>query len=138
MVDVTITATAVVAAANAPRTKGNAGETIGAGQMVYRAAATNKWMLGDANGSAEAKAMAGGGMALNGAADGQPLEIALPGADITMNAGLTAGTTYYLSSTPGGVCPVADVGSGEDFVVVGIARSTTVLRLGILASGVSA
>ena len=63
---------------------------------------------------------------------GQPMLV-----DITLGEVLTAGVAYYLSDTAGGICPVADLGAGEYPCLIGIANSTTVLRLGFNYSGVS-
>jgi hypothetical protein len=49
---------------------------------------------------------------------------------------MTAGVAYYLSDTPGGICPVADLGTGEYPSIVGIATSTTVLNVNFQSSGV--
>ena len=135
MADLTITAASVLAGANAVRDSGNAGEAITAGQAVYRSSTTNKWMLADSD-SATAEAKKPTGIALNGAALNQPLAV-LKSGDITIGATLTAGTAYYLSATPGGICPVADVGAGEDVCLLGLAKSTTVLAVAIQAPGVS-
>lgn len=135
MTDLTITAANVVAGANAVRDSGNAGEAITAGQAVYRSATTNKWMLADSD-SATAAAKKANGIALNGAALNQPISV-LKSGDITIGATLTAGTAYYLSNTPGGICPVADVGAGEDVCLLGLAKSTTVLAVAIQAPGVT-
>ena len=54
-----------------------------------------------------------------------------------LGATLTAGVAFYLSDTPGGICPVADVGTGEYATVLGFATSTTVLNLKIQESGVA-
>ena len=74
--------------------------------------------------------------ALNGAAVGQPLKVLRSG-DITVGAVLTAGVAYYQSDTPGGICPVADVGSGEYATIIGMAKTTSVLAVQIQASGVA-
>ena len=50
---------------------------------------------------------------------------------------MTAGVAYYLSDTPGGICPVADLASGEYPTVLGIATSTTVLAFDPQAAGVA-
>jgi hypothetical protein len=68
--------------------------------------------------------------------DGQPLTIALTGL-VTIGGGLTAGAAYYLSDTPGGICPAADLGTGEYSVILGLARSASVLSLRIQESGVA-
>ncbi len=135
MADISITASAVLAAASAVTETGVAGATITAGQMVYRDTADRKYKLADANG-ASALIRTPRGIALNGGSDGQPLTIAREG-DITMNAVLTEGVAMYLSDTAGGICPVADVGSGEYATVLGIAKSSTVFALSINASGVA-
>lgn len=135
MADISITAANVLPGSNARTEDGVAGETITAGQLVYRAAATGKFMKADANGATEAKAVRG--VALNGASNGQPLRIQKKGL-ITIGGTLTAGVSYYLSDTPGGLAPLADVGSGEDFTFVGIATTTAILNLNPTASGVSA
>ncbi|WBL75598.1 hypothetical protein I3J27_21435 [Bradyrhizobium xenonodulans] len=137
MTDLGITASAVLANSGARTEQGVAGETITAGKLVYRDATTNQYFMSDSNaGTAAARAVRG--VALNGASAGQPLQIARPGSEITMNAVMTAGTTYFLSDTPGGICPLADVGTGEYFTPIGVAKSTTVLAFNPTLSGVSA
>lgn len=135
MSDFVITNTAVVAADNAVKESGLAGETITAGKAVYKSPTTKKWMLADSN-SATPAAKTAGGIALNGASLNQPVTVAKSG-DITMNAVLTAGSAVYLSDTPGGLCPDADVGAGENVCQIGIAKSTTVLAVRITAPGVT-
>lgn len=127
MADISITPASVVAGSDAVTEQGTAGATITAGQTVYRDPTTRKYLLADSN-SATAAARQARGVALNGAADGQPLTIQ-KGGDITIGATLTAGTAYYQSDTPGGICPLADVGSGEYVGLLGLAKSTTVLAL---------
>jgi hypothetical protein len=73
---------------------------------------------------------------LNGGAINQPIAI-LKSGSITIGATITAGVGYYLSDTPGGICPVADIGSGEYSVLIGMATSTTALNVDIQPSGVS-
>ncbi|MCW3837814.1 hypothetical protein ACFQ1E_17350 [Sphingomonas canadensis] len=135
MSDISITATSVVAGAGARVEHGTAGTTITAGQWVYKDAATGRYLLADSN-SATAAARVPRGIALNGGANGQPVAIALSG-PVTIGGTLTAGVGYYLSDTPGGTCPVADVGSGEYATFLGMATSTTVLNIDIQASGVA-
>jgi hypothetical protein len=135
MADLVITNTAVVAADTAVKESGLAGETITAGKAVYKSPTTKKWMLADSN-SGTVAAKTAGGVALNGASLNQPVTVAKSG-DITMNAVLTAGATYFLSDTAGGICPDADVGAGENVCQIGVAKSTTVLSVKIFAPGVS-
>ncbi|MBA1345978.1 hypothetical protein [Rhizobium sp. WYCCWR 11146] len=135
MADIVITSTAVLAASNAERDNGIAGETLVAGKPIYLASTTNRWMLADSN-SATAEARQPKAVALNGASVGQPVSFQKSG-DITIGATLVAGTAYYLSDTPGGICALADVGSGEYVVLIGIAKSTSVLQLSFQYPGVA-
>lgn len=135
MADLSITAADVAAGSDSVQERGTAGATITAGQVVYKDASDGKYKLADADASTSAERTPLG-IALNGAADGQPLTIHKLG-DLTLNAVLTAGTTYYLSPTPGGICPLGDVLSGDYPCVIGIAKSTTVLAVKINASGVA-
>lgn len=135
MTDVSITAANVVAGENASVERGTAGATITAGQVVYLDSADRRYKLADSN-SATAAARAPRGIALNGAASGQPIAVQTAG-DLTIGGTLTAGVAYYLSDSPGGVCPVADIGSGEYSVLLGMAKSASVLAVNIQASGVA-
>lgn len=134
MADISITAANVAQGTGAVVDKnGLAGATITAGQVVYFNTTTNRWALADANGSGTRVPQ---GIALHAASSGQPLAVQT-GGDITIGATLTAGLAYYLSDTPGGICPVADIGSGEDVVLIGISKSTTVLKIAIVVPGVT-
>lgn len=133
--DVSITAANVVAGAASSKTNGTAGATITAGQVVYLDTATNTWKLADSN-SATAAVRSPDGIALNSASSGQSIGVLTTG-DITIGGTLTAGVAYYLSDTPGGICPVADVGSGEYSVIIGIAESASVLSVKLHESGVA-
>lgn len=135
MADLTITASAILAGSNSAQDHGTAGETITAGKAVYKSATTKKWMLADSN-SATAAARQAGGIALNGASDGQPITVHKSG-DLTVGAVLTAGQAVYLSDTAGGLCPLADVGAGEYVCLIGLAKSTSVLAVDIQFPGVS-
>lgn len=132
--DLTITAANVVAGSNSSTEVGTAGATITAGQAVYRDTTDGKYKLSDSNGAAAVRVPRG--VALHASANGQPLTI-LKSGDVTIGATITAGVAYYMSDTPGGICPVADVGSGEYATFIGIATSTTVLKVNITPSGVA-
>lgn len=135
MTDIVVTAASVLAGANASRETSTAGETIAAGQVVYKASATGKWQLAD-NNSATIEARTAHGIALDSAAAGQPVTVQKAG-DITLGGGLVAGTAYYLSATPGALCPVADVVTGSAVCQIGLAKSATVLAIAIQAPGVT-
>ena len=111
MADITITPANVVAGQGASLTDMTAGAAIAAGQVVYREAASNLAKLADAD-HAAVEGRIPFGIALNAAASGQPVRVLRSGL-ITIGATLTAGTDYWLSGTPGGICPRADVGGGE-------------------------
>ncbi|MBZ9973506.1 hypothetical protein LB517_28150 [Mesorhizobium sp. BR1-1-12] len=133
MTDLSITSTGVLVGANASIEHGFAAAAITAGQVVYKDA-NGKFNLADTD-SATAIVRKPRGIALNGAAAGQPLAIITKG-DVTIGGTLTKGVFYYLSGTPGAICPVADVASGDYPAVIGVATSTTVLSVNIVAPDV--
>lgn len=137
MVDLTITpANVVVSGTGQNRVNGTAGETVTAGKAVYLDPTSHKWMLADNNHPTIAAARKAGGVALNGASLNQPITVLTSG-DVTIGATMTANIPYFLSDTPGGICPIADVGTGEYLCQIGLAKSTTVLAVGIQATGVA-
>jgi hypothetical protein len=134
MADISITAANVVPGSDAVRESGTAGATITAGQLVYLDTSDMKFKLADSNGAAALRVP--NGIALNGASNGQPLSVQ-KGGDITIGGTMTAGIPYFLSDTPGGLCPLPDIGTGEYSCIVGIAKSTSVLAVNIQPSGVA-
>lgn len=134
MADLSITAANVLSGAAAVIVHGTAGAAMTAGQTAYLDTTSNTWKLADSNGAAALRTP--GAIALNNAAAGQPIALQKEG-EITIGATLTPGVTYYQSDTPGGICPVADVGSGEYSCIVGIAKSAAVLDINIQPSGVA-
>lgn len=136
MVDLVITAANVVASGTTQgRAAGTAGEAIAAGKAVYLDPTTRKWMLADSN-SAVAAARVPQGIAANSASLNQAVNVFTSG-PVVIGATLVPGTAYYLSDTPGGICPVADVGTGEYATIIGMAQSATVLNIDISSSGVA-
>jgi hypothetical protein len=133
MTDIVITPANVLAGTNSTRDIGTAGEAIVAGKAVYFDSAVNKWKLSDNNGTGTRQVH---GVALNGASLNQPVSIA-KGGDVTIGATLVAGLDYWLSATAGGICPRADLATGMDTILIGVAKSTTVLAIGIQDSGVT-
>jgi len=131
--DLSITATDVVAGSSARTTTGTAGETITAGQPVYLDAATARYKRTLHTGSTTAVAV---GIALHGAANGQPLTIQTGGA-LTLSAVMTAGEIYAVSANAGGICPCGDLGAGDYTTVLGVAASTSSLVMGIVVGGVA-
>lgn len=135
MADLTITAASVLSGAGALVAHGTAGAGVTAGQAVYLDEAAGSYKLAD-NNSATAAVREPDGIALHASATGQPLAVHTRG-PITIGATLTAGVAYYLSDTPGGISPVADLASGEYPTILGIATSTTVLNVKIQSAGVA-
>ena len=134
MADIVITATSVVAGSGAKKVNGIAGVAVTAGQVVYEDSATNTLKLAD-NDSATAAVRSPVGIALHAAAANQPLTYIAKG-PVTIGATLVAGGVYSLSSTAGGICPVADIATGDYNTVLGVATSTTVLDVQIHEAGV--
>lgn len=135
MADLTITATSVVKGTGATTETLFAGAAITAGQSLYKDASdANKAKLTDAD-SATAAARVFYGIALNGAASGQPV-VVQTGGIITIGATVAVGVAYYLSDSPGGICPFADLESGDYPTIIGIGVSTTQIKIGPLAAGV--
>lgn len=135
MADITITAANVLAGTGADTENGTLGATVTAGQVLYKAAADGKWYLAD-NNAASAEVRQAKGIALNGGAAGQPVRVLKSGL-CTIGGTMTAGVAYYLSDTPGGICPVADVGAGEYSCLIGIATTTAILDVKFQYSGVA-
>ena len=129
MANIAIVAANVVAGSNSVSEGGVSGEAITAGQAVYRNEDTGKYMLADSNSTTSAARKARG-IALNSVAANQPISVHRSG-DLVVGAVLTPGTAYYLSDTPGAVCPLADVGAGEYVCLLGLAKSTTVLAIDV-------
>lgn len=135
MADISVTASAVQRTDTTVVLSGIAGSTITAGQPLYKDAAdANSLKAGIATAAATAAIV---GVAAHGASDGQPIKYYGRG-DVTYNAVLTVGTVYVASaSAAGGIAPVSDMTTGNFVTILGVATSTTNLKLGITASGVA-
>lgn len=134
MTDLVVTAASVVPGSDAKIVYGRAGEALTAGKQAYLDSISKKWMMADAN-AATAEVRAAKGTVLTGSALNQPVAIQTDG-QLTIGATLVPGTDYYLSDTPGGICPVADIAAGEYVCRVGIALTASVLQLDYLYTGV--
>lgn len=133
MADLTITATSVVATGAATIGDFTAGAAITAGQTLYLAS-DGTVNLYDANsGTAAARDFLG--IALNGAASGQPVKVAKAGTTVTIGATVANGVAYYGSATAGGICPFADLASGAYPTLVGIGLNTTQIKIIGAATG---
>jgi len=130
MADLTITAASVVKGTGAKVLRGTLGGTVTAGQAVYRDTTTKQFLAAD-NDSATAAVRDAVGIALNGGAINQPVEVQYLG-EINLGATLTVGETYVLSSTAGGIAPIGDLGSGDYPVILGVARTAALMVMGIV------
>lgn len=133
MADLTITSANVVKGSGAKVTQGTLGATVTAGQVLYLDSTTGTYKLADCD-SATAAVRSPAGIALNGGASGQPVDVLISG-PVTIGATVTGGVAYYLSPTAGGICPVADLMSGDYPTIVGIATSASVLNVKFHESG---
>lgn len=126
----TLTAANVVPTANSSRFFGIAGETITAGQPVYKSATDGKLYLVDAN---DATKIAIVGLAINSAAAGQTLGYTDNDATFTHGLATTAaGDVIVCGSTAGALNPSADIASTWYPIVVGVAISATQMVLRII------
>lgn len=125
MADLSVTATSVVKYAGAEVEQVTWGETVTAGQPVYKSSSDNLHYKSDANASSDAYC---DGVALTGGAVNQVGFIVKRG-DYNPGATVAVGTIYVVSATEGGVCPVADLTSTQNVIIIGIAVTTTKIRL---------
>jgi hypothetical protein len=125
--DLSITGTAVIPSASAVIVTATAGEAITRGQLVYKKASDRKIYKADAN-SATAEVRDCVGIAVTDSSTGGPIAYVTEDPNLAIAAsGLTNGTVYILSATPGGLAPEADATTGWFVTVVGIAKNATTL-----------
>lgn len=117
-----------------------AGEAITAGQLVYRKSADGKAWLAQSDGTVDEAAVIG--MALNGAAAGQPLSYA-SGGTVTLQSGIFttpgAGQLLVLGPTAGKFSDASDLdAANDDFVsIVGWAIDANSMKLNIVNTGIA-
>lgn len=135
MVDIAITAANVKKGTTAKTESGVLGETVTAGQTVYRKASDSKYYISDGNsGTPEVRATRG--IALNGGSVDQPVVVQTEGL-ITIGGTVAVGTVYVQSATAGGVAPSTDLASGNFTTVLGIGISATQIDLKLHSGGVA-
>lgn len=132
MADMTQTAANVLGAANKKTRKLTAGATIVAGDMVYEDGVNGaKLAKGDVVATADAV-----GMALNGGADNQPIEVQY-GGDINPGGTVVVGETYVLSAANAGkIAPVGDLASTNSPTIFGLGTTTSNIQMSINVSGI--
>lgn len=133
MADITITAANVSEGTGAQLGYGKAGAAITAGQALYiDTGDSNKLKLADCdNASSIVRQFAG--VALGNAAIGQRVTYQ-KGGEINIGGTVVPGTVYCLSDTAGGIRPVADQGAGDYTQIVGVGKTTGVIKLHIFNS----
>lgn len=133
MADITVTAGNVLPSTNAEISNETAGETITAGQALYKKAADSRMWKTDADDAATDEFY---GIALNGASAGQPVAVQKRGS-ITIGGTVVVGTVYVLSTTAGGICPWADLAAEDYVTIVGIGTTAATIALQPYTSGVA-
>lgn len=130
MADLTITGSALIPAATAVIKHGVCGAAIGQGKSVFVDPDTGTVKLAD-NDTVDTDDHDSVGISLNATtAAGQPVSYQ-KGGDLAFGAILTKGTVYCVSSTAGGICPQADLGAGDEVVILGVASTTSNLQVGV-------
>jgi hypothetical protein len=124
-----------ILALGAKQTEGISGGVPVAGDVVFLSPEDNQWRRAS-NNSPTIGAKIPGGIALNGATTGQPIDVLVSG-DLTVSNVLTPGDAYYLSANAGKICPRADVVTGMDVCFIGIARATNVLMVNFMVPGIT-
>jgi hypothetical protein len=139
MADLAITVTEVQPGAQAASTfwRGIAGEQIEAGEAFYVDESDgNKAKLADSDAAAAAAAVVKGLATCKAEAAGQAIE-GQTGGPFTVGATAAPGKVpYFLSDTPGKLCPLADLGAGDRVTYVGTGDGTSVIYLKPHATGV--
>jgi len=133
MADLVVVAANVQPGASGVTKSGIAGEGITAGDSLFIAADGGVEVCQHDLTALEAACV---GVALNDAATGQHIVYAVSG-DVNMGAILAIGQTYVVGAGPGGIAPEVDVGAADFLTVIGVATTTSNLKLGILQSGVA-
>jgi hypothetical protein len=135
MADLTVTATSVLKTAGSV-SEGIAGGTITAGQSVYFNSATQRWLPAQCDGTTEEAGASGIGVALNGAAIGQPVDVQVGG---TYNPGATVavGQQYHVSAAAGGICPYGDLISTNKVTYLGVGTTAAEINLTPIYTGIA-
>lgn len=133
MADIAITAANVLAGPNPQESTLIAGVAITAGQVCYKAAdGTAK--LAIANGAAPANTVFG--IALNGAAIGQPVVLNKLDAAFAPGGTVAVNEVVILSgAVAGNMAPIADLTAGWFLTILGIGIGSNKLALSPVASG---
>jgi hypothetical protein len=136
MANITITAANIVATnASTGKASGTSGEAITTGQAVWLDPADGRIKKAQATQATHAPNIVG--VALDRAEGAnQPITYATSG-DVTFGGDLTQGQVYVVSaSTAGAIAPYGDLVSTNYVAFLGVALSSTVMRLGLIPASV--
>lgn len=129
MTALTITASGVAYVSGPLKKDAIGGEAFDAGDAVYYAVASGKWLKAQCDGTAIEAGSGGLGLALGSCdADGGRVSVALPGAIVTIGAG-TAGIVYVPGDTAGDLMPTADLGSGDKVTPLALGIGSNQVKL---------
>ena len=126
MADISPSASTVTWVAGTRPFRGIAGATIVPGNAVYLDTTTNTYKLTDGDTDTESNCA---GIAMDSAISGRPFLIAGPGAVINIGATVALGTVYVCSLTAGGICPWADLGTGDYVMILFIGATSNIVEV---------
>lgn len=132
MANLSITAANVSMTADTVEEVGIAGEALTPGQPVYFNPLASKWLKAEA-GDTEAKAQAQRITLTSAALNARVLLAA--GGKVNIGATVVRNTVYVVSQTSGLLCPLADLATDDWVTIVGIADTTSTLKLMLLPQG---
>lgn len=135
MADLTIVATEVLRDQDVALRNGRAGELITAGQAAYYDVDQGRFFKSSSVGSSQSAVVHG--LAMNTASLNQTLRVQDDGAPtLGASAGIVPGALYQLSTTDGGICPMADAKIWQYRTFIGCGMTENRLALGIESTGI--
>lgn len=136
MANLTITAANVGVGSSVRVRTVQVGEAVSHAQPLYLNAADNKYYRADANASLAVAAASA--ISLSSAStDGYVVIVETENALVNLGSTLVVGETYVVSATAGAICPIGDLTTGAYPCILGVATTSTLLKLNIFASGVA-
>lgn len=135
MADLGPTAANVVKQSGTQTATGTYGETVTAGQAIYKKASDGLLYKAQCDGTTAEAAVVG--IALNSGSANQPASYATSGL-LTLGAVTAgaAGVAVALSATAGGICPDGDIASTNYYTAIGVLTSATVIQIALNVTGV--
>ena len=136
MADVSVTAASVAFSTQAViRREYTFGETVTVGQVVYLNS-SNQWMKTDSNAGTSGNLLTDlRGIAVAAGNLNQPAAVCTSDPGFTVGGTIVNGTSYYTSNTAGAISNTVPT-TGDYPTFLGLAKSTTVLNLNPIATGV--